>query len=65
MIINLLTIFCGGASTLVDDSLGKGFKDLTVFDISAKALEKTQERLGNKADYRELTCPRCNADFVT
>lgn len=40
----------GGASTLVDDLLKKGFKDLTVLDISAKALEKTRERLGSKAD---------------
>jgi len=41
----------GGASTLVDDLLRKGFKDLTVLDISAKALEKTKERLGNKAHF--------------
>lgn len=41
----------GGASTLVDDLLEKGFKNLTVLDISAKALEKTKERLGNKADF--------------
>lgn len=39
----------GGASTLVDDLLGKGFKNLTVLDISANALEKTKQRLGNKA----------------
>lgn len=40
----------GGASTLVDDLLGKGFKNLTVLDISANALEKTKQRLGSNAD---------------
>lgn len=40
----------GGASTLVDDLLARGFTDLTVLDISSKALEKTKERLGEKAD---------------
>ncbi len=39
----------GGASTLVDDLLEKGFKNLTVLDISANALEKTKQRLGDKA----------------
>jgi 16S rRNA A1518/A1519 N6-dimethyltransferase RsmA/KsgA/DIM1 with predicted DNA glycosylase/AP lyase activity len=39
----------GGASTLVDDLLGRGFKNLTVLDISANALEKTKRRLGDKA----------------
>lgn len=40
----------GGTSTLVDDLLARGFKNLTVLDISANALDKTKERLGNKAD---------------
>lgn len=40
----------GGASTLVDDLLEKGFKNITVLDISANALDKTKERLGRKAD---------------
>ena len=39
----------GGASTLADDLLGKGFKNLTVLDISANALEETKKRLGEKA----------------
>ena len=39
----------GGASTLIDDLLGRGFKNLTVLDISATALEKTKRRLGDKA----------------
>lgn len=40
----------GGASTLVDDLLERGYRNLTVLDISSNALEKTKERLGNKAD---------------
>lgn len=39
----------GGASTLIDDLLRKGFKNLTVLDISANSLEKTKARLGDKA----------------
>ncbi len=39
----------GGASTLVDDLLEKGFVNLTVLDISANALEKTKQRLDSKA----------------
>jgi 2-polyprenyl-3-methyl-5-hydroxy-6-metoxy-1,4-benzoquinol methylase len=35
----------GGASTLVDDLLERGFKNLTVLDISEKALEETKRRL--------------------
>lgn len=40
----------GGASTLVDDLLTQNFKNLTVLDISANALEKSKARLGSKAD---------------
>lgn len=36
----------GGASTLVDDLLDRGFAEVTVLDISASALERTRERLG-------------------
>ena len=39
----------GGASTLVDNLLAEGFVDVSVLDISAKALLKSQERLGEKA----------------
>lgn len=39
----------GGASTLVDDLLERGFKNLTVLDISANALDETKKRLGEKA----------------
>lgn len=40
----------GGASTLVDDLLEKGFNNITVLDISLNALGKTKTRLGKKAD---------------
>lgn len=39
----------GGNSTLVDDLLGQGFADITVLDISAKAINDSKERLGTKA----------------
>lgn len=38
-----------GASTLVDDLLARGYKNLTVLDISAVALENSKLRLGNAA----------------
>ncbi|HEY0896415.1 MAG TPA: class I SAM-dependent methyltransferase [Sphingobacteriaceae bacterium] len=39
----------GGESTLVDSLLDEGFQNITVLDISAKALEKARQRLGNRA----------------
>ncbi|MBS3966585.1 MAG: class I SAM-dependent methyltransferase [Truepera sp.] len=39
----------GGASTLVDDLLQEGFQDITVLDIATAALERAQERLGERA----------------
>lgn len=36
----------GGESTLVDDLVDAGYSDVTVLDISAKALEVTRQRLG-------------------
>ena len=39
----------GGSSTLADDLLDNGFADVSVLDISAKALEKSRARLGEKA----------------
>lgn len=39
----------GGDSRLVDFLLDEGYENLTVLDISAKALERTQKRLGEKA----------------
>ncbi|MEK7857138.1 MAG: class I SAM-dependent methyltransferase, partial [Acidobacteriota bacterium] len=40
----------GGSSTLVDDILDGGFWDVSVLDISSKAIEKSQERLGVRAE---------------
>lgn len=39
----------GGDSKLVDFLLDRGFTNISVLDISTKALEKAQERLGEKA----------------
>ena len=39
----------GGASTLVDNLLAEGFRDVSVLDISGNALLKSQERLGEIA----------------
>lgn len=39
----------GGDSHLVDFLLEEGYENITVLDISAKALEKAKERLGNDA----------------
>jgi SAM-dependent methyltransferase len=43
----------GGASTLVDDLLDRGFRNVTVVDISEAALEVAKRRLGPRA--REVT----------
>lgn len=40
----------GGASTLVDDLLDKGFKYITVLDISSSGLDISRSRLGKSAD---------------
>ena len=40
----------GGDSTLVDKLLDLGFKNITVLDVSAKALERVKERLGKNAE---------------
>ncbi len=39
----------GGASTLVDDLLAAGYAELTVLDVSNRALEAAQQRLGDAA----------------
>jgi SAM-dependent methyltransferase len=39
----------GGAATLVDDLLDDGFTDVTVLDLSERALAASQERLGDRA----------------
>lgn len=55
----------GGASTLVDDLLDCGFKNVTVLDLSGSALRVARERLGAKGksvkwiagDIREVDLP--------
>jgi SAM-dependent methyltransferase len=44
-----IIVIGGGASTLVDDLLARGFSKLTVLDISDNALDVARERLGGKA----------------
>ena len=39
----------GGASTLADDLLERGFQDITVLDISAVAIDRAKARLGGRA----------------
>jgi ubiquinone/menaquinone biosynthesis C-methylase UbiE len=39
----------GGDSLLVDHLLDLGFKDISVLDISANAIERAKERLGDRA----------------
>ena len=45
-----------GASILVDRLLDVGFHDLTVVDISARALATVRDRLGDRADLVTFTC---------
>jgi 2-polyprenyl-3-methyl-5-hydroxy-6-metoxy-1,4-benzoquinol methylase len=40
----------GGESTLVDDLLRRGYKNLTVLDVSQTAIEVTRKRLGSTAE---------------
>lgn len=40
----------GGESTLVDDLLLRGYKDITVFDVSETAIDLTEKRLGAAAE---------------
>lgn len=40
----------GGSSTLVDDLLDDGFVDVSVLDISSKAIATSRERLGIKSE---------------
>jgi 2-polyprenyl-3-methyl-5-hydroxy-6-metoxy-1,4-benzoquinol methylase len=39
----------GGASTLVDNLLDNGFRNITVLDISAAAIDQAKARLGERA----------------
>ncbi|MCF6150315.1 MAG: class I SAM-dependent methyltransferase [Candidatus Kuenenia sp.] len=40
----------GGASVVVDKLLDMGYRNLTVLDISSKAIQYAQERLGNRTE---------------
>ena len=61
----------GGASTLVDDLLARGFLDLTVLDLSAAAVARARERIGASAsrvkwlvgDVTEVEFPPASVDF--
>ena len=61
----------GGASTLVDDLLERGYADVTVLDISAAAITNAKTRLGAKAarvtwivaDITSVALPTSRYDF--
>lgn len=40
----------GGESTLVDDLLARGYRDVTILDISQTAIDANRERLGRDAE---------------
>lgn len=46
----------GGPATLVDDLLARGYRNLTVLDISHAALEFARERLGERANSVTWLC---------
>ncbi len=53
----------GGASTLVDDLLERGFTDVTVLDLSGRALDAARRRLGARTGnvrWIEADVTRCN-----
>jgi SAM-dependent methyltransferase len=61
----------GGASTLVDDLLDRGYSNVTVLDLSDAALEAARARLGKRGQEVHWTCaditdaplPRSAYDF--
>jgi 2-polyprenyl-3-methyl-5-hydroxy-6-metoxy-1,4-benzoquinol methylase len=46
----------GGASTLVDDLLDRGYSNVTVLDLSVAALDAAKRRLGERADQVRWIC---------
>jgi 2-polyprenyl-3-methyl-5-hydroxy-6-metoxy-1,4-benzoquinol methylase len=46
----------GGESTLADDLLDRGYRDISVLDLSATALEVAKNRLGARADRIDWIC---------
>src|SRR6185369_1456310 len=61
----------GGASTFVDDLLDRGFRNVTVLDLSASAIAEARQRLGARGatvtwlvgDVTELELPEHQFDF--
>lgn len=54
----------GGTSTLVDHLLARGSPDITVLDISDRALEQARRRLGPRAErVRWIVCDVTDARF--
>ena len=51
----------GGASTLVDDLVERGFEDVTVLDVAEPALEVSRKRMDNAAERARWIA----ADFLT
>jgi len=55
----------GGESTLVDDLLARGYRNVEVLDLSATALEVARQRLGTRADSVQWHCGDvCTFDFA-
>jgi SAM-dependent methyltransferase len=46
----------GGASTFVDDLLDRGYRNVTILDLSETALEETRRRLGPRASRVHWVC---------
>lgn len=46
----------GGEATLVDDLLAEGYADISVLDISQKAIDVARERIGKQADMVHWYC---------
>ena len=46
----------GGDSKLVDNLLDIGFRNISILDVSSKALKKSQQRLGTKAEKIKWIC---------
>jgi 2-polyprenyl-3-methyl-5-hydroxy-6-metoxy-1,4-benzoquinol methylase len=46
----------GGESTLVDDLLARGYRNLTILDVSQTALDVTRARTGEAGDRIEWIC---------
>jgi tRNA A37 threonylcarbamoyladenosine dehydratase len=54
----------GGESTLVDDLLGCGYRNITVLDISQTAIDVTRKRLGAAASIVPCGQPRLSVSAL-